>query len=154
MIRLKRILVPTDFGEVADAALTYGRELARTFGANLDVLHVADNVFARSIGIEGYVSTFPEVQRDIEETARIQLDRLVGDEDRALLGARAVIRTSNSPASAIVAYSRDANVDLIVMGTHGRSGLAHALLGSIAERVVQHAPCPVLIVPRRAARAA
>ncbi len=58
MIRLKRILVATDFGDAADAALKYGRELARAFGANLDVLHVTDGVFARSIGIEGYVSSF------------------------------------------------------------------------------------------------
>ncbi len=68
------------------------------------------------------------------------------DEDRALLAARTVIRTSNSPASAIVAYARDANVDLIVMGTHGRGAMAHLVTGSVAERGVRTAPCPVLTV--------
>ncbi|MBI3494316.1 MAG: universal stress protein [Acidobacteria bacterium] len=146
MITLKRILVATDFGEAAEAALAYGRELARSFGAKLDVLHVVENVFARTMGSESYIAAYPEIQRDIEDAARTQLDALLGDEDRALLGAQAVIRTSNSPALEIVTYARDANVDLIVMGTHGRGAMAHLLMGSVAERVVRTAPCPVLTV--------
>jgi nucleotide-binding universal stress UspA family protein len=146
MITLTRILVATDFGEASDAALTYGRELARTFGARLDVLHVAENMFARSVGVEGYVTAYPEIQRDIEEAARSRLDRLVTDDDRARLGARTVIRTSNSPAAEIVAYARDAEVALIVIGTHGRGAMAQFFVGSVAERVVRTAPCPVLTV--------
>jgi len=146
MITLKRILVATDFGEAADAALRYGGELARTFDAKLDVLHVVENVFARAIGVEGYVDTYSEIQRDLEDAARNQLHRLVNDADRALPDARAVIRTSNSPALEIVTYARDANVDLIVMGTYGRGAVAHLLMGSVAERAVRTAPCPVLTV--------
>ena len=146
MITLKRVLVATDFGEAADAALLYGRELARTFGASLDVLHVADNVFAHAVGVEGFVTTYPAVQSDIEDAARAQLDRLVSDEDRATLGARAVLRVSATPAIEIVRYAKDAGADLIVIGTHGRGAVAHLLMGSVAERVVRTAPCPVLTV--------
>ena len=146
MISLKNILVPTDFGEAAEAALGYGRELARSFGAKLTVLHVADNVLAGSVGIEGYVGAYPDFQRTIEEGAKRQLDATVTDEDRRELNAAAVLRTSNSPALTIVTYARDAGIDLIVMGTHGRGAMAHLLMGSVAERVVRTAPCPVLTV--------
>lgn len=146
MITLKRILVATDFGEPAEAALNYGRELARAFKANLDVLHVCENVLTRGFGVEGYVATYPDLQRDLEEAARKQLDALVFDEDRKELGARTIVITSNAPAYAIINYARDNDVDLIIMGTHGRGAVAHLLVGSVAERVVRTAPCPVLTV--------
>lgn len=146
MITLKRILVATDFGEPAEAALNYGKELARTFNARIDVLHVCENVLTRGFGIEGYVATYPDLQRDVEDAARKQLDSLVTEEDRAVLGARTIVITSNAPAFAIVSYARENAVDLIVMGTHGRGAMAHLLVGSVAERVVRTAPCPVLTV--------
>jgi nucleotide-binding universal stress UspA family protein len=146
MISLKHVLVATDFGEAADAALAYGRELARTFGARLDVLHVAENVLTRGFGAEGYVASYPELQQEVEEAARRQLNSMVSAEDRSTLGARAIILTSNSPAYTIAAYANEENVDLIVMGTHGRGAMAHLLMGSVAERVVRTAPCPVLTV--------
>lgn len=146
MVKLKRILVATDFGEAAEVALAYGRELARQFGASLDVLHVADNVLARGFAGEGYMAAYPELQREGEEAAVKSLAALISAEDRSVLGARTVIRTSTSPALAIVEYARDARVDLIIMGTHGRGAMAHLLMGSVAERVVRTAPCPVLTV--------
>ena len=146
MVTLKRILVATDFGDAAEVAFAYGRELARNFGASLDVLHVADNVLARGFAPEGYMVSYPELQRDVEEAAARQLNELVCEEDRAVLGARTVVRTSTSPALAIVDYARETQVDLIVMGTHGRGAMAHLLMGSVAERVVRTAPCPVLTV--------
>src|SRR5215510_9529105 len=146
MVTLKRILVATDFGEAADVAFAYGRELARTFGAALDVLHVADNVFARGLPGEGHMLAYPDLQREVENTAGKRLEALISDEDRTVLHATAVVRTSTSPALAIVDYARDARVDLIIMGTHGRGAMAHLLMGSVAERVVRTAPCPVLTV--------
>ncbi len=146
MVTLKRILVATDFGQASEVALAYGRELARTFGATLDVLHVAEDVVARAFGADGYVAAYPELQREIEEAARNRVDAIVCDEDRALLGGKAVIRTSNTPAFEIVTYAREADADLIIMGTHGRGAMAHLLMGSVAERVVRTAPCPVLTV--------
>lgn len=146
MIALKHILVATDFGAAADAALAYGRELARAFGAQIDVLHVADNVLTRGFGADGYVAAYADLQRDIEEAALGQLDALLSREDRTDLRARTILRTSNSPAYAITEYARDEKIDLVIMGTHGRRPLAHLLMGSVAERVVRTAPCPVLTV--------
>jgi nucleotide-binding universal stress UspA family protein len=146
MIVLKKILVATDFSEPSDAALAYGRELGRTFAAQMLVMHVVDNVLTRAYGGDGFVFTDPDLQRDIEASALRQVNGLLGDEDRGMLGAEAVILTSNTPAFALVDYARSHDVDLIVIGTHGRGAVAHLLMGSVAERVVRTAPCPVLTV--------
>jgi nucleotide-binding universal stress UspA family protein len=146
MMSLKTILVATDFGEAADAALAYGRELARTFGAQLDVLYVVENVLARAYGAESYIASYPELQDEVESSARLQLDLRLTDDDRTALRAKTVMITSNSPAQTIVSYAKEHEIDLIVMGTHGRGAMAHLLMGSVAERVVRTAPCPVLTV--------
>jgi nucleotide-binding universal stress UspA family protein len=146
MIALKKVLVATDFSEPSQAALAYGRELARTFAASLTVLHIVDNILTRAYGAEGVVLVDQELQREIETSAQRQVDALLFDEDRQALGAVGLVITSNSPSAAIVTYARDASVDLIVMGTHGRGAIAQLLMGSVAERVVRIAPCPVLTV--------
>ena len=75
MIRIQNVLVATDFSETSGAALDYGREIARTFGSTLHVLHVADNIYAQS-GIDGYTAMLPDLQREIEDAASTQLDDL------------------------------------------------------------------------------
>jgi nucleotide-binding universal stress UspA family protein len=147
MIALQKILVATDFSEPSDAALAYGRELARSFGAKLTVLYVVEDVLTRAYGIDGgVVMSDPDLQSQIEDASRKQIDALISLEDRRELKAEGVIVVSNTPAAAIVNYARDSAVNLIVMGTHGRGGVAHLLMGSVAERVVRTAPCPVLTV--------
>jgi nucleotide-binding universal stress UspA family protein len=146
MILLKNILVATDFSEPSDAALAYGRELARNFDAKLTVLHVADNLAARAYGADGFVLAEPDLQREIEDSARKRVDALLSDEDRTLLRAQGLVCSSSSTAMTIVEFARESNIDLIVMGTHGRGAVAHLLMGSVAERVVRMAPCPVLTV--------
>jgi nucleotide-binding universal stress UspA family protein len=146
MIALKKILVATDFSEPSEAALAYGRELARNFASKLVVVHVVDNLLSRTAGSEGFVFNDPALQEQVEERARERLAPLLSDEDRAVLNAEAIVTTSNTPAYAIVDYAQTAKVDLIVMGTHGRGAVAHLLMGSVAERVVRIAPCPVLTV--------
>jgi nucleotide-binding universal stress UspA family protein len=148
MIALKNILVATDFSEPSDAALSYGRELARTFGAHLLVTHVVDNVMTRAYGGDGFVFADPALQEDVEAAALRQVEALISAEDRQMLGARPVVLCSNTAAFAIVDYARGNNVDLIIIGTHGRGAVAHLLMGSVAERVVRTAPCPVLTVRR------
>ena len=145
MIVLKKILVATDFGEASDAALSYGRDLARSYSATLLVVHIAENVLARYAG-EGSLALLPQLQGEVEEAARKQLARLVADEDRRQLHAKAEVLTALGPAEAIVDYAKSHKVDIIVMGTHGRRALAHLFVGSVAERVVRTAPCPVLTV--------
>ena len=146
MITLKRILVATDFGEAADAALAYGRALARTFGASLDVLHVAEDVATRMLAGEMYVAVPQTLQDEVEAAARKQLEVRLIDNDPDPLPVRRVVLVSNAPAASIVMYAKDVGIDLIVMGTHGRGPMAHLLMGSVAERVVRLAHCPVLVV--------
>ena len=145
MIRLKTVLVATDFSAPSDAAVAYGRELARTFGAKLLVLHVAENILTR-YAFEGAIMMSSDVQVDYEKSVAVRLQEILTEEDRRELNAEAVLRTSNAPADAIVEFAKLENVDVIVIGTHGRKALAHLLLGSVAERVVRFAPCPVLTV--------
>jgi len=145
MMALKSILVATDFGEAAGAALAYGRELARTFGATLHVLHVADDVYVR-LGGDAYVAVLPDLQKDVESAAHRQLDDLLMDNDPVPLDVKRAVVTSPSTAVAVVQYARDLGIDLIIVGTHGRGTMAHLLMGSVAERVVRTAPCPVLTV--------
>ncbi len=136
VIMLKRILVATDFGLQSDNALQYGRALARTFGAALHLLHVRENSFLKATPAD------PETLR--AATLRILDQRLTADDRQR--GGHAVLETSDRPAEAIVHYAAEHRIDLIIMGTHGREGFAHLLMGSVAETVVRSAPCPVLIV--------
>ncbi len=146
MIALKNILVATDFGEASDAACPYGRALARSFGATLHLFHATEEVSLNAFATEAYAVTIPDLQREVDEAARNQLDGLILDGDGSGPAERSVIVMSSTPALAIVEYAKDHAIDLIVMGTHGRGPLAHLMMGSVAERVVRLAPCPVLTV--------
>ena len=137
MILLKQILVATDFSDASAVALDYGRAFARTFGASLHLLHVMENMFLQSVPADPYQMKAALVKR--------LTDRLT-DDDRASLHAMAILETSDNAAHAIAQYAKAHNVDLIVMGTHGRVALERLLAGSVAETVVRTAPCPVLTV--------
>ena len=143
MIRLTNVLVATDFSETSDSALDYGRELARTFGARLHVLHVVENSLAWT---EGVAFDVDAAQAHVEEGARKKLTEIVGPDNGQPPATTAVVKAGASPAFVIADYAKEANVDLIVMGTHGRSPIVHLFIGSVAERVVRIAPCPVLTV--------
>ena len=145
MIALKNVLVATDFSEAADAALAYGRALARAFGATLHVLHVADDMYMR-LGGDAYAAVLPELQEDVERQAKDRLARLLIDDDSMPLPTKSAVITADATAPAIVNFAAKAGIDLIVVGTHGRSAVAHLLMGSVAERVVRTARCPVLTV--------
>jgi nucleotide-binding universal stress UspA family protein len=145
MITLTDILVATDLSEPSMAALTYGRELARYFRTRLHILHVVGSIPSAFIGAEAYVVSVPDLQRQIEDAARQELDALPIDDDD-VPPIRRVVMTSNAPHVAIVDYATQEHIGLIVAGTHGRGAVTHALIGSVAERIVRTAPCPVLIV--------
>ena len=147
-----RILVPTDFSEPSEAALDYARVLAGKFGASLHLLHVFDAPLAAgAVSPEGFIAESPEVHARLFEDARTRLQRRITATDRNQYGAKTEIVTGSSPES-IVNYARERGIDLIVMGTHGRTGIAHVLLGSVAERLVRTAPCPVLTVRHHQAK--
>jgi nucleotide-binding universal stress UspA family protein len=145
MIKINNVLVATDFGEASTAALAYGREFARTFGARLHVLHVIENPMVYS-GAEAVGVDFARVQAELEAGAQAALDRIVTAEDRKELRAVTTIRTGRTPAYEIVSQAKIAAIDVIIIGTHGRGFMSHLLMGSVAEKVVRMAPCPVLTV--------
>jgi nucleotide-binding universal stress UspA family protein len=144
MIVLKNLLVATDFSKPSEEALEYGRHLARTFGATLHVLHVVHDVTSGYISDAGYVPI--DIQKQIEAAAMKQLDGTITDDDRQTARAKTAVRTATSIAGAINAYAAQEAIDLIVIGTHGRGAAARLLLGSVADKVVRSAPCPVLTV--------
>jgi nucleotide-binding universal stress UspA family protein len=146
VIQLKHVLVATDFSEPSGIALSYGRELARAFGATLHVLHSVDLLAARIPMTQGHGYDLERLQNEIEDSARAALGELVTEEDRRTLGAKASVVAALNPADAVLDYARDSLIDIIVIGTHGRTGLSRLVMGSVAERIVRQSPCPVLTV--------
>lgn len=144
MIKIDNVLVPIDFSEPSDSALTYGRTLARTFGGRLHVLHVVDNsvLFA---GVDGYVQDVAAVLSDMVEDAEKRILTCLTEDDWKNPKTLTDVRTGG-PAAEIARYARDENIDLIVMGNHGRGFVRGLLMGRVAEKVVRIAPCPVLTV--------
>ena len=145
---ISNILVPTDFSDPSDAALNYGRELARTFGASLHVLHVLDEAEMRGVVGAGYIGPSPTLARReqlVEQAVRDRLDDLFDESDRRRLNAH-VRAVTGGPVCEILRYTQEQKIDLVVMGTHGRTGIAHLILGSVAEHVLRKSPCPVLTV--------
>src|SRR5215212_3150899 len=120
MLALKNVLVAIDFDEASEAALTYGRNLARSFGARLHVLHVMENRFLRAMANE---------PRVVESATIRQVQDRLTDADRTELGAVAAVRKSDEPAEEIVRYATSEHIDLVVLGTHGRKAVAHLLVG-------------------------
>jgi nucleotide-binding universal stress UspA family protein len=146
MMTLKNILVATDFSEASTTAQVYGRELARRFHATLHVLHVVEDVAARLVTASGLPYDLSSVQAELEATAQKRLRETLPDDEAAGVPTLRVQVTAASPARTIVEYAADHAIDLIVVGTHGRGPVAHFFLGSVAERVVRIASCPVLTV--------
>ena len=144
MVLIKNILVATDFSEPSGVALAYGRDLARNYGAKLHVIHVVEDVLQRYSPEAGIIG--PDLQDDIDALGRRNLNAVITDEDRRELSAAAVIERGINPADAITRYAKANSIDLIVTGTHSRGAVKHFLMGSVAERVVRTAPCPVLTV--------
>jgi universal stress protein A len=146
VIALKNVLVATDFGEPGEAALRYGVELARRFDAVLHVLHVVEELAARPSALPGVLVDSGPLQNALEDSAHASLATLLPEPDRSSVHARLKVAVSNSPAHAVLEYAREARIDMIIVGTHGRHGLAHLFLGSVAEHVSRAAECPVLTV--------
>ena len=148
---IKRILVPTDFSGHADAALDYAIELAAPLGATVGLLHVIEDPLAAGMwSSELYSAEIVGLQINLTKDAEERLRRTVAEAGSPLVTEHEV-RTGRA-ASTIVEVAAETKADLIVMGTAGRTGVAHVFMGSVAERVVRTAPCPVLTM-RAAAEA-
>lgn len=139
MIQLKRILVPVDFSDTSKLAFDYAVALGRVFNAEVHVLHVADEPFL-------YAPTTAQQFRDeFEQEQQRQLDTLVGTHSAEGVDVTSVMQPGTAFYE-IIQYAKQKDVDLLVIGTHGHGMIAHMLLGSVAEKVVRKAPCPVLTV--------
>jgi len=145
MSRIRRILHPSDFSRASGVAFTKAVEMAKLNRAELLVLHVL-TPFIPMVG-DGYVS--PKVYEDIESAARAQaqkqLNALVTKAKKAGVRVKGVL-AEGVPHEQIVRAARSKRADLVVIGTHGRTGLAKFFLGSVAGRVISLARCPVLTV--------
>ncbi len=144
MATITRILVPLDLGESAERTLDYAETLATRFDASLVLLHVVPNPYLTAAS-DVYMPPPQEFLDELERDARKRLNEILTESVRNRLKVEAIVEIGDAP-SEIIAYARGAGVDLIVMGTHGRTGVAHFVLGSVAERVVRTAPCPVLTI--------
>jgi universal stress protein A len=136
-LRISHILVPVDFSEGTALSLNYANDLAKMTNARVSLLHVRLPVMP--MGSEFGVAS-PDLSVQLNKAAEDQLKILA---ERHHAQSAVVLGV---PWDAIVQYAEEHAVDLIILPTHGRSGLSHLMLGSVAERVVQHAHCPVLIV--------
>lgn len=138
---LKRILLPTDFSDTAQHALGYAREMAERFGAEVHVLHVV----ADPTPHEWAVGAATLVVSDLLKTWEADAERHLGAISLDGIETVRAIRVGHAFFE-ILQYATDNAIDMIVMGTHGRGPVKHLLLGSVAEKVVRKAPCPVLTV--------
>jgi nucleotide-binding universal stress UspA family protein len=143
-IRIQKILLPTDFSEHAAAATKYAIELATKFDAELHLLHTLETHLSSTPGFAMGLA-LPEYIKESRTAAEKSLAELL---DPKWSAGRTVIRAvvEGSPKVEIIEYARKHDIDLIVLATHGRSGLHHVIMGSVAENVVRTAPCPVLTV--------
>lgn len=145
MISIKRILAPVDLSELSEKALQYAAELAEKLGAQLTVLYV---VAEPAAVLPDMMMPVPVAAPDLDElmvSGKQSLTELIASKNLSRLNAQQEVRIGEA-GEEILAAATDIKADLVVIGTHGRSGLKHLLLGSVAEEVMRHAPCPVLTV--------
>jgi nucleotide-binding universal stress UspA family protein len=148
MTRMRVILYPTDFSASSRPAFAHALRAAKERRAELLVAHVLPTVIP--MAGDGYISprAYDDMMAASRAHAKRQLDRLIAATKKAGVRARAVL-LDGVAWEQLVALARKRKADLIVMGTHGRTGLSRLFLGSVAERVIGSAPCPVLTVRAR-----
>lgn len=145
MIKLKRILFPTDFSSNAKCAQVYACELADHFHAELHILYVLQGLLF-TVPEPGALLTTPAVdvnaeRKSVEQILNQQPDAWQREDLQVVRAIR-----EGSPSVEIVKYAHENDMDMIVLGTHGHTGLTHIILGSVAENVVRKANCPVLTI--------
>jgi nucleotide-binding universal stress UspA family protein len=144
MIRYRNVLLATDFSAPAREAAAHALALAEATGATLHLLHVIEEFsYWESFSLKTFPSS--DVLGELESNARLALDDLFEEEERGGLRVETHVR-HGKPFVEIIRAARDLEVDVVVIGSHGASGLAETLFGSTAERVVSKAPCAVLVV--------
>ena len=146
VIHIERILFPTDFSELALHGLRYARSFAESCSATLHLIHVVDEASLYWMAMGPNSLPVGPSTEELVEISRKEMEKFVGEHLADLATPPITEVRMGRPFMEIINYARDKTIDLIVIGTHGRSGLQHALLGSVAEKVVRKAPCPVLTI--------
>ncbi|MCD6595651.1 universal stress protein [bacterium] len=144
MVTIKTILVPTDFSELSKIALPYAIDIAKKYSAKVVIFHVFDEELLSPIFFEAGGKAekyFNHLKNDFDSAIKQLLDGI----DTGDLEIEAHL-ANGSPFVEILRYVKENGVDLVVMGTHGRSGISHAFLGSVTEKVMRKSPAPVMIV--------
>lgn len=145
---VRQILVPTDFSESSAVALRAAIQLGRRFGAAVELLHV-DTEATVLVPPPGDLIALPIDVAELMQRSVERLGEMAEDVRRTGLVCTTATEVGTTHTE-IVEHAQRIGADLIVMGTHGRHGLGHVLVGSIAEKVIQHSTCPVLVIPMRA----
>jgi nucleotide-binding universal stress UspA family protein len=153
MLTMRTVVAPVDFSDTSMDAIAYARDLARSFDAHVHLLHVVPDPLQQPWAVEAPGLDYPGLSEQWRAEARERLQTL-GLEGGLEPAQTTLAVAAGAPHRAIVDYALEHRADLIVLGSHGHGPVVHFLLGSVAERVVRQAVCPVLIVPHAAIRAA
>jgi len=145
-MQIRSILLPTDFSECGNFALSYAASLARTFHASIICINVIEPIVP-TVGYSGMTEPLPiaDITEQLEDSAERELPKLAECAECEGIEIEEII-VHGEAASEIVRVAKERAIDLIVIASHGRTGLGRILFGSTAEAVVRHAPCPVLVV--------
>ncbi len=149
MITINKILMPTDFSDFSKHALKYAESFASQYRAKLYLLHVISDIPDFSAF---YLKHFPlenineeEICREVENRVRSEMERLISEDIKENIEVEPAV-VVGVPSLEIINFAKEKSIDLIVIATHGRTGLKHVLFGSTAEKVVRGSPCPVMTV--------
>lgn len=141
---IKNILVPTDFSAGSQEAVRYAYDLAAALGATLHVMHVLENPFAPGAFMEMYTPPSPEYFLDMERQAEAKLKAALSPEQQARVKAVLTTRLGVPATEILDRLKTEPTIDLLVMATHGRGGVARFVMGSVTDKIIRSAPCPVV----------
>jgi nucleotide-binding universal stress UspA family protein len=141
---IKNILVPTDFSAGSQEAVRYAYDLAAALGATLHVMHVLENPFAPGAFMEMYTPPSPEYFLDMERQAEAKLKATLSQDQQTRVKAVLTTRLGVPATEILDRLEADPTIDLIVMATHGRGGVARFVMGSVTDKIIRSAPCPVV----------
>jgi nucleotide-binding universal stress UspA family protein len=142
MEKMKKILVPTDGSDCSLRATTYAINFAKNCNAEIYAIYVVDTIILKELA---RAITTKDVEKELKEKGERYLDYVVESAEKEGITAEAIL-TKGEPHDQIVLFAKTKEIDLIVMGSYGRRGTKRILIGSVTSRVIEYAPCPVLVV--------
>ncbi len=139
---IKKVLVPIDFSDYSKSALKYAVNFAKSFNADIILIYVVEPIIYPPDFSMGQIA-MPSINTEWDDRAKDELQKLAKSEINEIANVKTIIKTGK-PFVEIIETAKEENIDLIIIATHGHSGVEHILFGSTAEKVVRKAPCPVL----------